>query len=430
MLYVVCIVVMAFPITSTWISGYYTLSCLSIAATIVFLHAASEYETQLNIPHTCRLDDARIPLRSPLHHCTVYILPCRERDGERRGRCCIGARYSMKIESECKTLDERRDKIEPGSVEWSLAVARDAMRAVVCARLSTITVAGQERYLKDLAWMLHNPGISSPCSTRRGDNQRESSRTGGQEQQQIRDIGRDVVMALLVWETLIYERRLDLCQDIDFGRLRELNQSPNASAQPLGKPGTINPDICTFVEPATGGSLLLDVFMDQASLKGYCAFVSAFVYAVRVLHQLIPADEDALRARLLLDVRDTLPADGLPRKSKALSDDSDGAADREFLSWPDYMGRLWNRCWELDPRTFGALYLWMSGWYADMGDTQNIGDGLFRVRPLEPQEDGPAYKSAWRMQWRHLWHTAVICQVVILLPTILSRFFAVANFMV
>ncbi|KAH8890001.1 hypothetical protein GQ53DRAFT_186420 [Thozetella sp. PMI_491] len=94
-----------------------------------------------------------------------------------------------------------------------------------------------------------------------------------------------------------------------------------------------------------------------------------------------------------------------------------------ITSVKDYAARLWDACWAECPSTFGALYLWTTVWYIDVG---NIG---FHTTPLLPKgdpknwlDDGPDYMTVWRIRWRHRWHTAILCQLVVLLPTMINSF--------
>ena len=96
---------------------------------------------------------------------------------------------------------------------------------------------------------------------------------------------------------------------------------------------------------------------------------------------------------------------------------------KPFDSVKSYAEGLWEACWAECPSTFGALFLWTTVWYIDVG---NIG---FHAQPLVPQgtslysiSDGPDYMTVWRMQWRHRWHTAILCQLVVMLPTIINGF--------
>jgi len=95
-------------------------------------------------------------------------------------------------------------------------------------------------------------------------------------------------------------------------------------------------------------------------------------------------------------------------------------------AWEKYAGELWNRCWEAYPSTFGALYLWTAVWYIDVG---NKG---FHTTPLIPVgnrrssfwiDRGPDYVTVWRIPWRNLWHIAVRCQMVVILPVIIGTAF-------
>ncbi|PMD53962.1 uncharacterized protein K444DRAFT_634755 [Hyaloscypha bicolor E] len=89
------------------------------------------------------------------------------------------------------------------------------------------------------------------------------------------------------------------------------------------------------------------------------------------------------------------------------------------ISMDDYVGQLWDHCWKVDPSTFGALYLWTAAWYIDLGNAYNI-----HIAPPQPSGE---YMTNWRMRWRPSWNAAVMCQLIILLLTILSKSFAMAG---
>jgi hypothetical protein len=122
-------------------------------------------------------------------------------------------------------------------------------------------------------------------------------------------------------------------------------------------------------------------------------------------------------------------ADGTPILPKeSVVSDLNSAVPLYKRSVRMYAGRLWDACWAECPSTFGALYLWTTVWYIDVG---NIG---FHTTPLVPECDpedwifaGPDYMTVWRVRWRHLWHTAILCQLVVMLPTIITSFLSVVS---
>lgn len=93
----------------------------------------------------------------------------------------------------------------------------------------------------------------------------------------------------------------------------------------------------------------------------------------------------------------------------------------------EYAAALWNRCWATSPSTFGALHLWATVWYLDVGD---VG---FHATPLVPHggvrhwdDEASDYMTVWRVPWRSSWTVAVRCQFLVLLPTLLSAASALA----
>jgi hypothetical protein len=90
----------------------------------------------------------------------------------------------------------------------------------------------------------------------------------------------------------------------------------------------------------------------------------------------------------------------------------------------EYVGWVWNKCWATEPSTFGALYLWCSVWYIDMG---NVPGGI-HIAPLKPNHSDATYGPEWRMMWRHIWATSIICQLLVLIPTVANVIFTYAGF--
>jgi hypothetical protein len=85
----------------------------------------------------------------------------------------------------------------------------------------------------------------------------------------------------------------------------------------------------------------------------------------------------------------------------------------------NYVSDLWNLCWKTDPSTFGALYLFTTVWYIDVGNDHGC-----HITPFVPRSDpdAPKYYTGRLIKWRHTWHIAMICQLVIMAPTVFSQF--------
>ena len=423
-------IILAFPTVSTIYSTYYTLSFLNVIAFLLFSHAAFEMKPPLEGPHSCRLDDCRVPLRSSLPHiCLVYVLPSKKViQTRKRASPCIRAKFSCKVLDEHVEIDKRVQELEPHFAKWSLETCRDAISAVVYHRVGKISVTGQEDQLRALdGWMELRNEDSSQGMNEAGTPSDFDAQAASKV---IRQFGREVAMALLVWDTLLFEWRHKLYQSPGHHFRRQLVNSIYTTAvqknSPIGMPMPPSGDTKHGVDRIQGENSIR--FKDQASLSGYRGFVSAVTYACQVLCQ-EPSDASRMTIqgaleKIIQDLRHHVP---YPEKSRALPNDKE-----TFLSWEDYCGRVWSRCWELDHSTFGALYLCMSAWHADVGDTAELGETqrLFPIRSLEVGDDAAEYASGWRMRWRHLWHVAVVCQLVVMLPTIINKFFAVATFVI
>lgn len=239
-------------------------------------------------------------------------------------------------------------------------------------------------------------------------------------------LGRDVVMALVQWEYLVFEWRWTLLPDMrsQIWRLRAPTYSgPGFTDQlPLPDPG---PD-----GPTMGAAM------------GKKGLLEAAGEVYRLLEGGNPATyKDKCQGKAVSEPKDLKAAveEGRAEVDRVLGSMKERAGHlfRESVARPfdgcesdftldDYAGQVWDKCWAECYSTFGALYLWLTVWYIDMG---NRG---FHTMPLVPagpaadwEFDGADYMSVWRMHWRHTWHVAIICQLVIMLPTIISTFFAI-----
>jgi len=257
-------------------------------------------------------------------------------------------------------------------------------------------------------------------------------------------LGRDVVMALVQWEYLVFEWRwkLDEAMRADIWRLRSPKYGGAGFADPFPLP------------PQSGKTTM-------GSQKGHLGFMDAVGEVYRLLAGADPTtiqdrkkardkknvkeekkveDEKEMLQKIVTvgqeEVKEVLKlrniqdmASHLQQHSVARPWTDKTLADPDNFTIEIYVDEVWDKCWAECPSTFGALYLWLTVWYVDVGN-----EG-FHTTPLVPpgppsdwDYDGPDYMSVWRMGWRHAWHVAIICQLVIMLPTIISTFFAILTF--
>lgn len=366
---------MILTMVGAFVSGLYTLGALNISALIYFLHAIPEDDYFLEAPHVCEIDDVRIPVASPLESCTVYILPSEGHGFE--------AAFSRKVLSEHKIIDTDLAALEPlGEGKWTLDACRAAMNKAVLARIGTVAMSNPDKnnQLRDLARWLYEPGDYSPLGLKVPRNKNL--------------IGREVVMALLHWERLVFERRW-LLDDILRKKVWRLR--------------------C----PSHGGAVPYKGEDPEFPVVGSGPGIKGLKEAVAYVYKILPSEEK---------VGDNFPSP-LPYPTSAGTSQPSWITDTPCVSGinpntttlDEYAGDLWEACWKADQSTFGALYLWTAAWYMDLGNAYNV-----HIAPLQPPEK-PEYMTNWRMRWRHSWNTAVICQLIILLPTILNNLFAMAG---
>lgn len=190
-------------------------------------------------------------------------------------------------------------------------------------------------------------------------------------------------MALLLWETLIFEHQHLLDDDL---------QSQIWKFRSCKYSGHLHPEIHEKADGENNDGL---VRLNNA--------------AQRVYDILDPSS------------RWDLPTGELPSNFESVVFGKDELRKKNITTLEAYAGCLWTKCWQTDPRTFGALCLWTSVWYLDLGNGYRI-----VTTPLKPTNSFPLdlnYSTNWRMRWRHTWHTVMVCQLVVILPTVISSFF-------
>ncbi|KIW35267.1 uncharacterized protein PV07_01971 [Cladophialophora immunda] len=404
-------------VLGAWNAKFYTLSLLTVAAAFLYVHAVMGDECYTTWPHKSRLDDIRIPLWSPFGHCMVYTLPARGHGLE--------AQITRKIKSEHKVLDKYQHLLGALDVvrdKFTLDECKSAMSKVVSERLRTLNAYNQEKEIQYLARWLYHPGENNNSSPREPtkdsskelkdiskelkDSSKEPIKEKGQGLGSLKAakwvpgascIGRDVVMALLHCELLLFERRTELANRGDVWNLRSRNYS--------------GPLYCRYEKDI---AVVGDPEKENPGQK-INAFKDAVWYAIRVVKQISNEKwEDGKCDDPLLTLNFKKP-----RRSVVKELNFEGL----WFPFEDmYVERLWSLCWAADPSTFGALYLFLQVLYLDIGN-----DNRVHIAPLQPCAESK-YDSEWRLRWRHLWQTALVCEILIMLPTITNSFFvAVAS---
>lgn len=369
-----------FTVTGAFISDRFTLSTLSMAAFLIFYHGRPDEFFDAEVPHKSRLDDIRIPLLAHVDQCIVYILPTRQSK--------FDVRFTSRIDAEYEVLDSNRSMLEPLDLdlkEWSLESCRNAMRKTIRSHIRKIIPGHSADALNHLAKKLYNkegPALQDNNMIH-GENKSSDAIEAEYNARLALNsslIGRDIVMALLHWESLIFEWR-------------------NKLEQPLRESTWLlrRPTYSTDIQP--------ELIHSQVTLGSEGGLEGLKSACQQVYDILSPGGEW------------TLPQTSTPKKSVVF----DQQCLASFKSLENYAETLWRKCWDTDPSTFGALYLWTTVWYLDMGNDQGI-----QSTPLLPKRNVPndlTYTTNWRMRWRHTWHTAVVCQLVVIFPTILSSLF-------
>jgi hypothetical protein len=467
----------------------FTLGMLLSASAVILLGCFIVPISHLHREHSYATDDIRIPLHSPIEHGIVYILPSREHG--------FDATYSQTLDSEQKVLDANLKFFDPHHLDdgWTLKKCRVAAQDFIESQIKKIVTDGE---IKDLAFWLHwhrrdstdietavleligperlnklkgteeNKGnekkvenskvkTKNPAKTSDYEAWRKMVKRHPLRNRECKRrkgcgtlIGRDLVLALLLWEYLVFERRWQL----------QVNYEPMLTVPMVWRLRDSKHSGAVFVD---SGTITQDENSPKPKTMGSSPGLVGFLEAVGEVYRIVgvsgeEGDEDidvltdrdtgdpekgcSVRQKSVSQEGDTeetkiarsgqgeteallksLERDKLPKTSIVKFGNSDEKSKAQFSSFEDYAEKLWDKCWAECPSTFGALYLWTTVWYIDIG---NIG---FHTTPLVPRggtggwlDNEPDYATTWRIPWRGLWHATVRCQVVVLLPTLIGSF--------
>jgi hypothetical protein len=447
----------------------FTLGMLLSASVVILLGCFIVPIGHIHREHYYAMDDIRMPLHSPVEQGIVYILPS--------GKYGFDATYSQTLDSEQRVLDANLKFFDPLHLDgdWTLKKCRVAMQDFIESQMKKIVIDSD---IKDLAFWLYWhrrdwTDIETAVSELIGSDRLNELKLSGEyedwrnvvTQHPLRDreckmrtgcgtlIGRDLVLALLLWEYLVFERRWQLQVDCEpmltvpmVWRLRDSKHSgavfvDNGAVvqnENSPKPKTMgsSPGLAGFLEAVgevyrivgkeSDGDIDVLKEGDTGDLEKGCS----------VRQESVSRNEDTDKTKIAYRGQEktkallkSLKTDKLPKttivkfSNKESYWNSDGKPNVKFSPFEKYAGELWDECWAECPSTFGALYLWTTVWYIDVG---NIG---FHTTPLVPgggtgswMDNEPDYATTWRIPWRGLWHATVRCQVVVLLPTLIGSF--------
>jgi hypothetical protein len=457
----------------------FTLGMLLSASAVILLGCFIVPISHVHREHYYAMDDIRIPLHSPGEQGIVYILPS--------GKYGFDATYSQTLDSEQEVLDANLKFFDPHHLDedWTLKKCRVAAQDFIETQIKKIVVDSE---IRDLAIWLHYwhrrdlTDIKTPLLKLIGSERLEELKEH-MATHPLRDrrcerrkgcgtlIGRDLILALLLWEYLVFERRWQLQVDREsmltvpmVWRLRDSKHSGAVFVDNDTVPQDGNsPKPETMGRPSSGLTGFLEAVGEVYRIVGVVGEEGDGHIGVpkkgntrdpeKGCQESVSPKEDTDKTKIDDRIADRI-ADRCQKEMEELfkslknnkppetsvvkfsNKESDGNSDEKskvkFSSFEDYAEKLWDECWAEYPSTFGALYLWTTVWYIDVG---NIG---FHTTPLVPRggtggwggwdgwggwaDNGSDYATTWRMPWRGLWHATVRCQVVVLLPTLISSF--------
>ncbi|KAI9763805.1 MAG: hypothetical protein M1839_006305 [Geoglossum umbratile] len=275
----------------------FTLGILNAVGIALLAADAGGQNKYCKAPHLYQADNLRIPLTTTFNAAMVYVLPSRHYG--------FDAVHSPKIEYEHRSLDAKIALLfgplaESGS-KWSAFECGFNMRQIVNDHNKNIVRLADEQLINLAKWLYcksDDRGIAVMRSIR-------CDRRDG-----VNLIGRELIMALLHAEYLLFELRERLPPDLnnEWSRLRNAKYSGQGDN----------------IEPAAGFA--------RTGKEGYQDAVS-FIYKIFGLSVPDPSALD--------------PEGPPPDRSEALS--------LEPESINDYVGKLWDMCCKADSTTLGAM---------------------------------------------------------------------------
>jgi len=370
--------------------GQYTISLLNAAGVIIFLYGVRESNVYRDSRLIYNADCIRIPLAADFDPGTVYILPS--------ANYGFDAIFSRRIESEHLALDEFKKDLEQlnptdNHGEPWIRKCCSGMRSVIIKHNKNVPQLRLDElnYLARWLCCMHQTQ-PQPIRCRRI--------PGGNL------INRELIMALLHCESLVHGMywRLDPEVQEEIQKLRPGKYSePEKKWKESRRESTV-----TFLSKASSaGAGSLGMSVDDKAKEPVVNVVEVksqdgeegFLAAAKRVYDIFGEEGFDLK---------TFTKD-LPTKSIAVPHPID-----------NYVGKLWDKCYAVDPSTFGALYLWASVWEMDMGYSNG-----YHIAPFE-SDTRHYYLSSWLISWRGIWFMSILSQGLTMLPTILSSFLSAA----
>lgn len=349
--------------TQFFVLGMLTVTYIVLFA-IILLTSYENLDYDNKNTHLYAMDDIRVPLISTGDTGMAYVLPsltyswmayilppCCDKWAYHYSGFNPVLNYNLGFEQDL--LDSKKQFFEPmDRQEWSLRACTASVNVIVTTLMKH--TEHDRRSIRNLASWLYGhgakPNVALPMLPR----------TNGVLRPNYTLLGRDVVLALLLWEHLVFERRWQLDDQLrdHVWLLREqkysgagLNDSPNGNTAMDG--------ITTAKgDPATSGSL------------------NGFLEAVSQVYRILATANTDLSSRQPSEVINCI---------RYLDSDNSKIPLPAFVvstlnpvqSVQGYTEGLWKACWAEYPSTFRALYLWTTVWYIDMG---NVGSTSIRHR--------------------------------------------------
>jgi hypothetical protein len=420
--------------------GQYTISVLNIVGVMIFLYGVRGIDVYHGSPHVYDAHCIRIPLTTDFDPGIIYILPSTKYG--------FDAIYSPRIESENLALDEFRKDLEQfdpkekgdpkekedlkekkdpkkGVKESWIRKCRSAMRNVILKHNKNVAPLSKEELEHLTRWLC--PELPKPklnlfqrILSRLSCKPQESKI---EEMREVNLIGRELIMALLHCESLVF--RMSLKLDPEFQKeILKLRPVEHGCADlversgPGEKPKRIHhrESEVVFLSKARSAEA------DSLGMSDEKKKPSVNVAEGEQVDDLEPANDLGGFLAAVGSVykifnkecpkRETFTKGNPPNRSIV------------FEEVPDKMDRyvkdLWKICYDIDRSTFGALYLWCSVWYMDMGNSNG-----YHITPFQPESEHYPL-SSWLIRWRGMWFTCILSQLLTMLPTILSSFLGTA----
>ena len=347
------------PSSASLVIGDYTTFILNVAGYLVFAVDGVRHHPYNAAPHRYSEECLRIALATDHHEGTMYILP------SKRGG--MDATWSPKVASEHGSADREIMRLfrHMRSDRWHVGEPLERLRATMATyhEGALLSDEGVERLAR---WIYHDgydPAMDQMSAIR-------CERAAG-----VHLIGRDLMYALCHAEYLVFMSQ---------GRLAPTYQKKLPLLRLMRRSGAgkipDDPDHCTIgFRPGYGG-------YKEAVEHVYAMFGYAYPEVTA------------------LNFHGTEP----PAFSFALK--------KSPQSIEQYVSELWDLSTQNMESTFGALYLFTTVWFMELGNVNG-----FHIFPLRCRSrDGDA--ATQLLAWRQAWYTVCVAQLVSVCPALFAWF--------